>query len=97
MESYNKLTPAEAERLAVLLEELGETAQSIGKILRHGYESYNPLIEESVPNRTVLEYEISHILNAISMMSIAGDISMPRIDTFTKLKAEKIQKWLHHQ
>lgn len=31
---FNGLTPAEAERLALLLEELGEAQQAIGKILR---------------------------------------------------------------
>jgi hypothetical protein len=37
--NFNGLAPAETERLALLLEELGEAQQAIGKILRHGYES----------------------------------------------------------
>ena len=37
--AFNKLSAAEAERLALLLEELGEAQQAIGKILRHGYEN----------------------------------------------------------
>jgi hypothetical protein len=37
MEYFNSLTPAELERLSLLLEELGEAQQAIGKILRHGY------------------------------------------------------------
>jgi hypothetical protein len=39
--SFNQLTDAEAERLALLAEECGEVVQVIGKILRHGYESYD--------------------------------------------------------
>lgn len=35
----NKLNDAQSERLALLLEELGEAQQAIGKILRHGYQS----------------------------------------------------------
>lgn len=41
-EHFNGLTPAEAERLAMLSEECGEVIQIIGKILRHGYDSYHP-------------------------------------------------------
>lgn len=39
MEHFNQLSPAEAERLALLSEELGEAQQAIGKILRHGQPS----------------------------------------------------------
>jgi hypothetical protein len=53
MDHFNRLTPAEAERLALLLEELGEAQQIIGKILRHGYESYHPDDPETT-NRTLL-------------------------------------------
>ena len=34
---FNKLTPAQAERLAILIEECGEVIQAATKILRHGY------------------------------------------------------------
>ena len=39
---FNGLTAAQAERLAMLAEECGEVIQAIGKILRHGYDSYHP-------------------------------------------------------
>ena len=39
---FNRLTPAEAERLAMLAEEAAEVIQVVGKILRHGYASYHP-------------------------------------------------------
>lgn len=39
---FNRLTPAQAERLAMLAEECGEVIQIVGKILRHGYDSWHP-------------------------------------------------------
>lgn len=52
---FNQLTPAEAERLALLAEECGEVIQAIGKILRHGYESRHP--DGGPTNREALERE----------------------------------------
>ncbi len=49
--AFNGLTDAQAERLALLLEELGEAQQAIGKILRHGYESMSPFDETKTTNR----------------------------------------------
>lgn len=43
----NNLTAAEQERLAILAEEMGEALQIIGKIIRHGYESYNPTLVQN--------------------------------------------------
>lgn len=57
MKHFNKLTPAETERLAILAEECGETIQVIGKILRHGYESFHPK-DYATTNRTLLENEL---------------------------------------
>ena len=36
--SFNKLSDAETERLAILAEEMGEAQQAIGKIIRHARE-----------------------------------------------------------
>ena len=41
-EHFNRLSPAEDERLTVLAEECSEVIQAICKIQRHGYESFNP-------------------------------------------------------
>lgn len=51
-QQFNALTPAEAERLFYLLEKLGEAQQAIGKILRHGYESYDPTVAAPPLNPT---------------------------------------------
>ena len=57
--NFNKLTAAQTERLAILSEELGEAQQAIGKIMRHGYDSCNPLLgnddERAHVNRIAFE------------------------------------------
>lgn len=96
MEHFNQLTPGEAERLALLLEELGETQQVIGKILRFGYERHGngPHVYK---NRKDLEREIAHVLLAINIMIKKGDLSEDRIHHERQLKMISIGKWLNHQ
>lgn len=80
----NELTRAQLERLAILSEELGEAQQCIGKILRHGYDSHNPVVNTGMTNRRELEREL-------------GDIALAGIEMRRKDKAINIQRWLHHQ
>ena len=58
--SKKDLTPAEAERLAMLAEECAEVIQIVGKILRHGYDSYHPADPETT-NRDLLAKELTDI------------------------------------
>lgn len=92
----NELSNAELERLAVLSEELGEAQQCIGKIIRHGFESGNPLVDY-ISNRTQLERELGDIQAAIGMLVHAGDVSEPEIERRIGKKLVSIQHWLHHQ
>lgn len=104
-EHFNKLTPAELERLAYLGEELCEAGQIIGKILRHGYESYDPTKVESVgpggtpfyppPNRHLLESELGDVARAVRMMVEAGDLRAWRLDNLGRRPAPT--KYMHHQ
>lgn len=94
---YNQLTPAQAERLALLLEELGEVQQQIGKILRHGYGSYDPTCKLGNTNRTNLEWELGHVVAATQMLVEAEDVFTDRINHSAHLKRERIHPWLHHQ
>jgi len=61
---FNGLSPAEAERLALLAEECGEVVQAVCKVLRHGYESTNPtlcngpIIVHYVPEREKMSIAI---------------------------------------
>lgn len=93
---FNGLSPAEAERLALLAEECSEVVQIISKILRHGYESYNP--NASVPrrNRALLIQELGDVLCAISLLDASGDVYYPDINIASASKLHRVQEYLHH-
>lgn len=92
--NFNQLTHAESERLALLLEELGEAQQAIGKILRHGYESRHP--DGGITNRVSLERELGDVLAAIYLMA-RQDISASALLDHRQAKLLKVGKYLHHQ
>lgn len=93
----NELTDAEIERLAILAEEMGEAQQAIGKILRHGYESYNPDDSNGRTNRRELERELGDVVAAMELMTITRDVNDASIDQFAVDKMLKILKYSHHQ
>ena len=96
---FNGLTPAEAERLAMLAEECGEVIQVVGKILRHGYDSYHPDQAGKAPqfrytNRDMLTHELSDLFAVIEMM----DADHARIDASEQEAAfAKKMRYAHHQ
>jgi NTP pyrophosphatase (non-canonical NTP hydrolase) len=90
--AFNKLSDGQAERLAYLLEELGEAQQAIGKILRHGYESCHPDYPEK-NNKDDLEKELSDIWVAIKLMLMSNDISF----VTKNINKSKLKKYMHHQ
>lgn len=97
MESFNKLTPAEDERLAILLEELGESIQCIGKIQRHSYEGFHPEFPEQGSNRDRLMEELGHVQAAIQLMCHAHDLEDFKIGIHKHNKLINVRKYLHHQ
>ena len=96
-ESFNKLTPAEAERLALLMEEMGEAIQAAGKILRHGYESSHPDYNKAMNNRHDLARELGHVLFALDLITRERDLDAYAITTSRTEKASTIAQYLHHQ
>lgn len=96
-EFSNKLTDAQAERLAILLEEMGEAQQAIGKILRHGYESFDPTGKTVGDNRFQLTRELGDVTYAITAITVACDVNKSLVDRRVREKAEKIGQYLHHQ
>jgi NTP pyrophosphatase (non-canonical NTP hydrolase) len=96
-EHFNQLSPAQAERLFYLLEELGETQQAIGKILRHGYESRDPTktTPTSPTNREHLQNELGDVIRAVQMLWDARDLN----EDATQKVASKGPplKYMHHQ
>lgn len=95
-QQYNKLTPAEAERLFLIMEECGEIVQVIGKILRHGYEEHHPDNQEE-SNRMLLEKELGDLSAVVEMAIKAKDLN-PETSTQCEIaKTQRIGKYLHHQ
>lgn len=94
--SFNRLTAAEAERLAILSEELGETVHIIGKILRHGYENHSPANPKTT-NRALLERELGHVRFMMDAMCNNRDVSYGRILKAKTDKCLMINDYLHEQ
>lgn len=95
-ESENSLSPAETERLAILMEEMAESIQVIGKILRHGYESYHPKDLSKTSNRALLSEEIGHVRFIVGEMCACGDISGFILQSAAEKKRHSILPYLHH-
>lgn len=84
---FNELTPAQAERLAILMEECGEVVQIIGKILRHGYDSCSPFGANPETNRQALVRELFDIKAAALLI----DIDLPELAQGVEVDAEVAQ------
>lgn len=99
IEPFNGLTPAQAERLAVFIEECGEAVQAACKVLRHGYESVDPTLEahEQKTNRQALGKEMGDIFAAMIMLCEHNDIPEEVVPFHAGEKLESVKQWLHHQ
>ena len=93
--NFNKLVPAETERLFCLIEEMGEALQAVGKIGQHGYKTRHP--NGGPDNREMLEIELGHVLYSIQSMANKYDIEWNKIEDWAKCKKESIKPYLHHQ
>ncbi len=96
MKHFNQLTPAEAERLALLAEECAEVIQIVGKILRHGYESYHPADSLRTTNRELLGKELGHVGVAEGLLYDANDVVPQLVIDEREKKRDRIQQYLHH-
>lgn len=94
---YSKLTAAEVERLMLLAEECGEVVQIVGKIIRHGYESYHPHDPKKTSNRRLLQKELGDITAARRLMFRAGDICPFKVNDAAIDKLKRVKRYLHHQ
>lgn len=90
------MTLAELERLALLAEEAAEVIQIVGKIIRHGYESYHPN-DPDTTNRMLLEKELGHLKYAILLMDLNKDVDRINISQGQVDKSVYCPKYLHHQ
>ena len=97
-DNFNGLTPAETERLAMLSEEAGEIVQMVGKIIRHGYESYHPDDPIKKQNRWLLQDEINDLVGVVYGMQAAGDLSLMTMDSRHQDNSwQRKLKYSHHQ
>lgn len=92
----NGLSRAQAERLALLAEECGELVMAIGKVLRHGYDSYNPDDRSGPDNREAVEAECGDVLAAIELLTMARDIEAELVSDAKADKLERVWKYMHH-
>jgi NTP pyrophosphatase (non-canonical NTP hydrolase) len=90
---FNGLTPAQAERLAMLAEEAGEIVQIVGKILRHGYDSYHPN-DPYNNNKALLEKELADFAAVETMLEQDG-VAATLFDR-DQAVAKKL-RYTHHQ
>ncbi len=93
---FNGLTPAEHERIALLMEEMGEAIQVCGKILRHGYLNHHPDNPDEF-NRMLLEKELGDVAYAVWLMCDNKDVDQEAINSRMMAKGQSIGKYLHHQ
>lgn len=94
---FNQLSPAEAERLSLLIEECAEVIQIIGKIQRHGYDSSHP--NGGPNNRDMLSEEMGHVRAASFLLTATGGVSARTVQEHADRKSEgyAANKYLHHQ
>lgn len=94
---FNALSAAQAERLFLLAEERAESIQAIAKILRHGYESYNPNNPALGNNRCQLEREEGDGMAAMDLLCRSGDLKIVNMTEHAVRKQDHVQQYLHHQ
>ncbi|KFH18409.1 hypothetical protein ELZ19_06815 [Brucella abortus] len=93
MES-DELTPAQAERLAMLAEEAGEVVQAACKALRHGFESTHP--DGGPTNRSLLARELRDLNAVMGMMLASGDLPLDEV-VGDASDVERKLRYTHHQ
>jgi NTP pyrophosphatase (non-canonical NTP hydrolase) len=93
--AFNKLTDAESERLALLIEECGEVIQAATKVLRHGWASR---YDNSETNQEALEREIGDVQAVLFLMAERIDYrrGAAALAEASKLEKLKAGMYLHH-
>lgn len=99
---YNKLSPAQAERLDFLAEECAEVIKAIMKIKRHGYGSTNPKPGEDnvTTNQKNLMIEIGHVFACVDLLCSSNDINEKFTMSAAELRMMYIAEgkcYMHHQ
>lgn len=94
---FNQLTPAQAERLAMLIEECAEVQHVACKVLRHGYESRDPTVLDGPTNRELLEREVGDLEATVTRMVEREDMHNLMILVASEKRRKEAGKYMHHQ
>jgi NTP pyrophosphatase (non-canonical NTP hydrolase) len=95
----NKLTLAQVERIALLVEEASEVIHAAQKIIRHGYLSYHPKCP-NFDNRAQLIRELGDFAASVSLLIQSGDLgenAAYSINLESKDKLWRVRKYLHSE
>lgn len=94
MADYPKLSPAERERLEMLIEECSEVIHEACKALRHGYDCYHPA-EPGRDNRARLRGEIVDLSALLALVAHHDGLAVTSAEKQTAL--ERKARYTHHQ
>ena len=89
------LTPAQDERLTLLIEECAEVIKVATKIQRFGYNSFHPL--GIMSNRELLEHELGDVATARRLLEEASDVSVVKVEAAAAEKYKTVGSYLNHQ
>ncbi|MSU91873.1 hypothetical protein GE300_20060 [Rhodobacteraceae bacterium 2CG4] len=90
---FYELTPAEAERLAMLIDAASDVIKIAAKTLMHGYESYHPT-DSSITNRMLLSREVTDLCAMVELMDRDFD---PTVCQDTASVIERKLRYTNHQ
>jgi hypothetical protein len=96
-EFTNELSPAQAERLAILAQECSEVVHACTMALRHGLDSHSPNDPNKVTNRQYILNEIGDVSAAMFLLLNSGDLPNPPSDEYIYSKLDRLKKYTHHQ
>ena len=94
--AFNDLGVREAEAIALVAEECGESVQAAMKILRHGMESYDPASTHGRNNRQDLERELGQVLAAIDILIEQRIVFVEGLRDARREKLQSVAHYLHH-
>jgi hypothetical protein len=92
---FNRLTPAEAEALALLAEECAEVQHIICKTLRHGLWSTHP-DNPGISNHDELQKEVGDLMAAVRIAEVQKLIEWRRVISNRDAKMNRVERFLHH-
>lgn len=95
MTPFNKLPPAEAERVAKMMGELAELQIELGAVLLHGWGNHHPFDRPRLTNRQRVELELGDVFAVAELMHRNKDIDVNKAEEVGGTK--DVTRWMHHQ